>query len=134
MLVVYVDDIMIIGDDTKGLIAEVLVETLLDQGSLIPKYFLGNEIARSKKGFLLSQGKYVFDLLSEAGMLGYKSIDSSMNMNTKLQSDQGELLEGAGRYRRLVEKSNYLTVIRLNITLTVCVVSQFLSALRTTHL
>ena len=32
-------------------------------------------------------------LFSEAGMLGCWSIDSSMDVNTKLISDQGELLE-----------------------------------------
>ena len=50
-------------------------------------------MARSNKGILLSQRKYVLDLLSEVGMLGCGSINSSMDVNTKLISDQGELLE-----------------------------------------
>jgi len=55
-------------------------------------------------------------------MLKCKSIDSPMDVNTKLLPDQRELLEDAGRYRRLVEKLNYLTVIRPDITFVVCVV------------
>ena len=60
-------------------------------------------MARSKKDILLSQRKYVLDLLSEAEMLVCRSIDSLMNVNTKLLLDQGELLEDIGQYMRLVE-------------------------------
>ena len=84
-------------------------------------------MARSKKGILLSQRKCVLDLLSEAGMLGYKSIDFPMDMNTKH-------IEDIGQYRRLMKKLTYLTVTRLDITFIVSVVSQFLLAPRTTGL
>jgi len=73
-------------------------------------------------------------LLSEAEMLGCRSTDSPMDVNTKPLPDQGEFLENIGRYRRLVRKLNYLTVIGPNITFTVSVMSQFLSVPRTTHL
>jgi len=98
------------------------------------KNFLGIEVLRSKKSILLSQRKYVLDLLSEVEILGCRSIDSPMDVNTKLLSDQGEFLENTGQNRRLVEKLNYLTVTRPDITFAVSVVSQFLSAPRTTHL
>ena len=71
-----------------------------DLGSL--KYFLDIEAARSKKGILLSQRKYVLDLLSEVVMLGCRIIDSPMDVNAKLLPDQRELLEDVGRYQRLV--------------------------------
>ena len=48
--------------------------------------------------------------------------------------DQGELLENAGRYRRLVGKLTCLKVTRPDITLAISVASQFLSAPRITHL
>jgi len=57
-----------------------------------------------------------------------------MDVNVKLLPDQRELLEDVGRYRRLVGKLNYLTVTRPDISFAVSVVSQFLSASRTTHL
>jgi len=68
-------------------------------------------VVRSKNDIFLSQRKYILDLLSEAGMLGCKSIDSPMDVNTKLLPDQ-EFLEDVGRYRRLVWKLNYLIVTR----------------------
>ena len=63
------------------------------------KYFLGIEIIRSKKGILLSQKKYILDLLSETGMLGCKSIDSPMDTNTKLLPDQMSFLRMLGGAR-----------------------------------
>ena len=50
----------------------------------------------SKNGILLSQRKYILDLLSEAEMLGYRNIDSQMDIHTKLLLDQGELFEDVG--------------------------------------
>jgi len=82
----------------------------------------------SKKHILLSHKKNVLDLLSEVEMLiRYRSIDCLMNVNTKLLSVQWELLEYAERYRRLVEKPNYLTAIRPGITFAVSVESVFIS-------
>ena len=72
ILAVYVDDIVITGDDTEEI--KKLKERLgrafevKDLGPL--RYFLGIEIARSSKGIILSQRKYVLDLLAETGMLG----------------------------------------------------------------
>jgi hypothetical protein len=49
--------------------------------------------------------------------------------NKKLVKDEGELFEDPSRYRRLVGKLNYLTIItRPDISYTVSVVSQFLEA------
>ena len=67
-------------------------------------------------------------------MLGCRNIDSLMDVNTKLLLDQEELLKNVGRYMRLVEKLNYLTVTKSDITFAGSVDSQFLSASRTAHL
>ena len=91
-------------------------------------------MARSKKDILLSQRKYILDLLSETEVLKCRSIDSAMDVNMKLLVGQGKLFKDVGRYRRLVKKLNYMTVTRPDIIFAVSVVSQFLSALRTTHL
>ena len=71
LLVVYVDDIIIIGDDMTGISS---LKSFLhgqfhtkDLGML--KYFLGVEVMRSKCRIFLSQRKYVLDLLSETGKL-----------------------------------------------------------------
>ena len=65
------------------------------------RYFLGIEIAKSKTGTVIFQSKYALDLLTETGMLGCKHVDTPMDPNIKLTSDEGDIymlqLEG-GRY------------------------------------
>ena len=67
ILIVYVDDIVLIGSDKEEL--ERLKRRLAmefeikDLGAL--KYFLGMEFARSKEGIFVNQRKYVLDLLGE---------------------------------------------------------------------
>ena len=61
-----------------------------DLGKL--KYFLGIEIAQSKSSVVMSQRKYILDILEETGMIDCKLVDSPMDPNVKLVSRQGEPL------------------------------------------
>ncbi|KAL9252702.1 Retrovirus-related Pol polyprotein from transposon RE1-like protein, partial [Drosera capensis] len=134
LLIVYVDGIIITGDDYEGIVRlkQYLHKQFQtkDLGRL--RYFLGIEVARTLKDIFISQRKYVLDTLEEAGMLS-KPINSPMDPNQKLVPGQGKLYEDPGRYRRLVRKLNYLIVTRPDISFPVIsfpvsVVSQFLSA------
>ena len=82
-LIVYVDDMVLTGDDPCEIKAlqEYLATKfeMKDLGQL--KYFLGIKVARSKHGVLLSQRKYVLDLLTETGMLDCKPVETPMEMN-----------------------------------------------------
>ncbi|XP_019151774.1 PREDICTED: uncharacterized protein LOC109148479 [Ipomoea nil] len=68
-LVVYVDDIVITGDDVEGI--QLLKQHLFqhfetkDLGKL--KYFFGIEVAQSKQGICISQRKYALDILEDTG-------------------------------------------------------------------
>jgi len=77
-LIVYVDDMILIGNDPKEMrrLREYLsVEfKMKDLGQL--RYFLGIEVARSKQGIFLSQHKFVLDLLSVIEMLACKPIET----------------------------------------------------------
>ena len=70
-ILVYVDDILIVGNNITRImtIKENLQNhfKLRDLGKL--KYFLGIEVARSKKGIYLSQRKYALELLEKFGHL-----------------------------------------------------------------
>ena len=57
-----------------------------------------------------------------------KFVDTPMDPNVKLLPNQGEPLSDPEKYRRLVGKLNYLTIIRLDISFVVNVVSQFLNS------
>ncbi|RVX15531.1 Retrovirus-related Pol polyprotein from transposon RE1 [Vitis vinifera] len=88
ILIVYVDDIILSGNDMEELqnLKKYLSEEfeVKDLGNL--KYFLGMEVARSRKGIIVSQIKYILDLLKETGMLGCKPIDTPMDSQKKLVS------------------------------------------------
>ena len=73
------------------------------------KYFLGMEIARSKKGIVVSQWKYVLDLLQATGMLGCKPSDTPMESNYKAWLMAKSPPTDKGRYQRLVGKLIYLS-------------------------
>ncbi|XP_057989379.1 uncharacterized mitochondrial protein AtMg00810-like [Hevea brasiliensis] len=134
-LVVYVDDIVITGNDHVGI--SKLKQHLSshfqtkDLGKL--KYFLVIEVAQSKTGIAIFQRKYALDILIETGMLDCRYADTAMDPNVKLVPGQGEPLEDPGRYRRLVGKLNYLTITRPDISFAVSVVSQFLQAPCSSH-
>jgi len=85
------------------------------------------EIAQSNNGIVISQKKYALDILEEIGLMNSKSVDTPMDPNAKLQPSKGEPLSDPEKYRRLVEKLNYVTVTRPDISFVVNVVSQFLN-------
>jgi len=70
-----------------------------DLGSM--RYFLGMEIARSKKGIVVSQQKYILDLLKETGMSGCRPAGTPMDSNVKLWGE-GSVPVDTRRYQRLV--------------------------------
>ena len=78
LLVVYVDYIVIIGSDSKGILSfKSFLHCQFHTKDLgILKYFLGIEVMRSKQRIMLSQQKYVLDLLSKIGKLGAKPVNS----------------------------------------------------------
>ncbi|GMP88706.1 hypothetical protein CsSME_00040591 [Camellia sinensis var. sinensis] len=92
ILIVYVDDIILTGNDEAELAAlkEKLAKEfhIKDLGAL--KYFLGMEFARSKEGIFVNQRKYVLDLLGETGMLGCKMVETPIEPNLKLQAAKAE--------------------------------------------
>jgi len=135
ILAVYVDDIVITGDDTleitrlkENLSKEFEVK---DLGQL--RYFLGIEIARSPKGIVLSQRKYVLDLLNDTGMLGCRPASTPIEQNHKLCAQSREPVDKE-KYQRLVGRLIYLCHTRPDITYAVSVVSRYMHDPRNGHM
>lgn len=127
-VLVYVDDILVTGTDPIAIAAlKGFLDTrfhIKDLGSL--KYFLGIEVARSKKGLFLCQRKYALDILHDMGMLGCRPSFFPMEQHLKLHPDDGDPLSNPSSYRRLVGRLIYLTITRPDILFAVHVLSQFM--------
>ncbi|CAH9082663.1 unnamed protein product [Cuscuta europaea] len=128
VLIVYVDDIILTGnyckeiEDLKKKLAQEF--EIKDLGEL--KYFLGMEIARSQKGIVVSQRKYVLDLLHETGMSACRPIDTPIDPNQKLGNVKEGVPVNIHQYQRLVGRLIYLAHTRPDIAFAVSMVSQFM--------
>ena len=127
ILIVYVDDIIVTGNDTEeikrleGLLAKNF--EVKDLGKL--RYFLGMEIARSRQGISVSQRKYTLDLLEETGMLGCKASSTPVELGNKDRIFKGEPVDRT-KYQQLVGKLIYLSHTRPDIAFAVSLVSQYM--------
>ena len=135
ILIVYVDDIVITGNDIAEIVdlKKYLAQEfeVKDLGQL--KYFLGIEISRGPKGMFLSQRKYVLDLLKETGMLGCRLAATPIEQNCRLSKDVGTPVDKEC-YQRLVGRLISLSHTRPDIAFAVSVVSQFMHDPRSSHM
>jgi len=94
-----------------------------DLGTL--RYFLRIEVAYSQRGYLLSQSKYIANILENAHIFYTRIIDSLLELNVKYAPSDGVPLEDPTLYRTLVGSLVYLTINRPDIAYAVHVVGQF---------
>ncbi|XP_065636606.1 uncharacterized mitochondrial protein AtMg00810-like [Quercus suber] len=134
LLLLYVDDMIITGDDLSGIqeLKDFLCQQFEMKGLGHLSYFLGLEITHSIDGLYITQAKYASDLLSRAGLTDSKTVDTPVELNAHLTPS------GGGRnhcliHKRLVGSLVYLTVTRPDISYVVHQVSQYLSAPRSSH-
>ncbi|GJT12897.1 ribonuclease H-like domain-containing protein [Tanacetum coccineum] len=138
-LLVYVDDIIITGNNTveiekfkKNLKTKFQIK---DLGKL--KYFLGIEVLKTEQGLCLSQRKYCLDLLSDFGLLACKPTATPLDQNFSLSIEPTELdsiLDNIPKYQKLIGKLIYLTHTRLDISYSVHCLSQFMHKPLRSHL
>lgn len=135
ILLLYVDDMIITGDDPAHIdfVKKHLKEQFMmsDLGPL--RYFLGIEVIPTSDGFRLSQQRYVLDLLTRAGLSDTKTAATPMELHLQLRPTDGISLSDPSRYRQLVGSLVYLTITRPDISHVVHVLSQFVSAPTSVH-
>jgi hypothetical protein len=128
LFLLYVDDMIIIGDDLEyiAFVKACLSDQFLmsDLGHL--GYFLGIEISCTPEGFFLSQEKYIQDL--HASLTDHRTAETPIELNVHLVATDGEPLEDPTHYRHIVGSLVYLGVTRPDISYSVHILSQFVSA------
>ncbi|XP_019197569.1 PREDICTED: uncharacterized protein LOC109191379 [Ipomoea nil] len=128
-LLVYVDGIIMMGNDTA------LLTTVLERLSVAfkirdlgtPTFFLGIETVSVDGGLLLSQRRYMDDILTRAGMVNCKPLSTPAAI-TKAVSPSTDPYENPTQYRRLAGALQYLTITRPDLSYAVNRLCQFMHA------
>ncbi|XP_019224176.1 PREDICTED: uncharacterized protein LOC109205870 [Nicotiana attenuata] len=135
-LAVYVDDVLLTGTDEEEIahLKDFLHEKfkIKDLGEL--HFFLGLEVMYKDDGVIISQRKFVLDMLKEYNCLDCKSCSSPLDPTVKLKANECAILQDPTYYRKLVGKLNFLTNTRLDIAYGVQHLSQFMQEPREPHL
>lgn len=133
---IYVDDMIYLGS-SETLIAEfkscMMGEfEMSDLGKL--QYFLGLEVNQVEDGIFLSQRKYAKNILYRFYMHNCKEAATPMNVNEKLQLEDGTGVVDPSYYGSLIGRLNYLTHTRPDIMYLVSVLSRYMHSPTRQHL
>uniref|UniRef100_A0ACD5ZVU4 Uncharacterized protein n=1 Tax=Avena sativa TaxID=4498 RepID=A0ACD5ZVU4_AVESA len=135
LLLLYVDDMIITGDDSEyiAFVKARLREQFLmtDLGPLC--YFLGIEVSSTSDVFYFSQEKYIQDLLTRAALGDERTVETPMELHVQLRASDGDPLSDLTRYRHIVGSLVYLAVTHPDISYPVHILSQFVSAPSSVH-
>ncbi|KAL5553080.1 hypothetical protein UlMin_040481 [Ulmus minor] len=128
MVLIYVDDIIVTGNDSKNLnqfISKLNKSfALKDLGDL--HYFLGIEVYRDETGIYLTQTKYIEDLLKKRNLEHLKHCPTPMAVGKPISKSDGEPMSNPFVYRSAVGALQYLTNTRPYIAFAVNKLIQFM--------
>ena len=135
VLIVYVDDIIITGNNEPEIKKlEEQSEKQFEIKKLGPlKYFLGIEFARSSDGILMTQHKYILDLLEETKHLHSRINDTPIESNHRLTLNKDDPKVEITPYQKLIGKLCFLSHTRPDTCYAANVLSQFMHSPRKTH-
>nr|GEX12494.1 hypothetical protein [Tanacetum cinerariifolium] len=120
-ILVYVNDI-IVTCNNKGTIDNIICQlgsafALKDLGPL--NYFLGIEIVSHVFGILLSQKKYILELLQSVGLSNCNLVSSPMVTSSSLDLDDNTTFFNPVKYRQVVGYLQYVTLSQPDIAFVV---------------
>jgi hypothetical protein len=132
---VYVDDI-VFGGSSNSLVGRFEEDMSKEfemsmMGEL--QFFLGLQIKQSQKGTFVHQAKYTKDIVRKFKMEDSKATTTSMSTTTVLDADEeGEHVDQK-EYQSMIGSLLYLTAMRPDIQLSVCLCARFQASPRTSH-
>ena len=128
IICLYVDDIIYTSSSNSLLDkfkSQMMSEFEMSDMGLL-HYFLDLEVYQVEDGIFISQRKYAKDIMSRFGMLNCKHAATPMNINEKLQHEDGAEMIDVRRFRSLVVGLIYLTHTRPDIAFPVGIISRFM--------
>ncbi|KAD6795788.1 hypothetical protein E3N88_06684 [Mikania micrantha] len=96
-------------------------------------YFLGIEIIYKNQDILMSQQKYIFDLLQHAGLSKANPVDSPITTAANLALGDSSQCADPVKYRQIVGALQYATISHPDITFAVNKVCQFMHSPTENH-
>jgi hypothetical protein len=131
---IYVDDIILTSSNTSAideLLGLLRVEfAIKDLGGL--NFFLGMEVVPTSSGVLLTQQRYIADILAHTKMVDAKPVNTPMAFSTNLSLFDDDPFSNTTLYRSTVGALQYLSIIRPDIAFTMNKLSQCMH--KPTHL
>jgi hypothetical protein len=117
-VLVYVDDNIVCNSIVEAgdkLLKDLSLFAVKDLGNL--SYFLGIEATFQDNGLLLTQHKYIGDLLLKANMVSCNPASTPIANTKKLSREEGTLLsdKDSTQYRSLLGALQYVTLTRPDI-------------------
>jgi hypothetical protein len=120
-VLIYVDGILITSSTPYGITS--LLQSLQVDFAIIGlsplHFFLGMEAISTPDELILSQQRYILDLLLKSNMSDVKPIKSHMSTTHTLSLLSGDPLNDPSSYRSLVGALQYLSLTRLDISFAV---------------
>lgn len=91
-------------------------------------YFLSIEVVFSPKGLLLTQQKYICDILSRDALTNTKLVDTPIEVNAKMGLTDGSPLPDTTRFLQVVNSPVYYTITRPEISFSIHAINHFVAA------
>ncbi|GJZ34127.1 putative ribonuclease H-like domain-containing protein [Tanacetum coccineum] len=133
---VYVDDI-IFGSTKKSLCLEFeqIMHKKFQMSSMGElTFFLGLQVMQKDDGILISQDKYVADILKKFDFVTIKAASTPIETNKALNKDEEAEDVDVHLYRSMIRSLMYLTASRPDIMFVVCACARFQVTPKTSHL
>ncbi|XP_075103758.1 uncharacterized protein LOC142178326 [Nicotiana tabacum] len=135
ILLVYINDLILTGS-SKSFIANLILKlsstfALKNLGPL--HYFLGIEVSRVSTNLVLSQTKYIHNLLTRANMDGAKPFSTRMVAGLQLSQRGSPSFSDIFKYRSLTGALQYITITRPDVSYAVNKLCQFMHDPRESH-
>ena len=128
LVALYVDDLIFSGNNNEMI--EEFKSTMTREFEMtdlgLLKFFLGLEVKQGETCIFISQEKYAKEILKKYKMKNCNPVSTPMEPGAKLSKyDEGERVD-ANRYRSLVGSFRNLTCTRLDLSLSVGIISRFM--------
>ncbi|XP_023766045.1 uncharacterized mitochondrial protein AtMg00810-like [Lactuca sativa] len=117
-MLVYVDDIILTGNNPTAIdnIVNRLSTTFAVQDMGPLSYFLGIEVTKQGPDLILSQRKYILEILQKAGLSHGKPVDTPITTTANLALGDSPSFKNPIRYRQVVGALQYATLSRPDIS------------------